>query len=36
MRLGNLSRMKTQESKELNLRIKELILKRENLEKDVI
>lgn len=36
MRLGNLSRTKTQESKELNLRIKELILKRENLEKDVI
>lgn len=28
MRLGNLSRVKTQESKELNLRIKELILKR--------
>lgn len=36
VRLGNLSRTKTQEGKELNLRIKELILKRENLEKEVI
>jgi hypothetical protein len=36
MRLGNMSRTKAQENKDLNIRIKELILKRENLEKDVI
>jgi hypothetical protein len=36
MRLGNLSRTKTQECKELTIRVKELVLKRENLEKDVI
>lgn len=36
MRLGNLSRTKVQESKELNIRIKELLLRNEHLEKDMI
>ena len=36
MRLGNLSRTKTQENKELNIKMKELLLRRENLEREVI
>lgn len=36
MRLGNLSRNKAQQCKELTIRVKQLVLKRENLEKDVI
>lgn len=36
MRLGNLSRTKTQENKELTIKMKELLLRRENLEREVI
>ena len=36
MRLGNMNRTKIQENKELSYRVKELLLKNEHLEKDVI
>ena len=36
MRLGNMNRAKIQENKELSYRVKELLLKNEHLEKDVI
>ena len=36
MRLGHLSRGKVQETKELNGKVKELLLRNEHLEKDII